>query len=141
MQRHFVALLRAISHLGMQSFRDGMRDLGFTDALSYGMSGNLLFNAADADIAQLERRVTARLSTPAIVRTRAQLARIVAQDPFGSSILFLARTPGTARRQAFAQLDFTGPPPVIRAKSVYFVYPATLRGKRTPLDFERALSV
>jgi uncharacterized protein (DUF1697 family) len=136
-----VALLRAISNVGMQSFRDGMEELGFTDVESYGMSGNLLFNADRSDTASLERRIAARLGAAALVRTRPALARIVAQDPFGSSILFLARAPASARRQAFLRLDFEAPRPVLRGKTVYFVYPARLREKRTPLDFERTLDV
>ncbi len=125
----------------MQSFREGMAELGFTDVESYGMSGNLLFNADRSDPASLEHRIAARLGAPALVRTRVELARIVAQDPFGSSILFLARAPTAARRRAFLRLDFEASRPVLRGRTVFFVYPASLRGKRTPLDFERVLGV
>jgi uncharacterized protein (DUF1697 family) len=141
MQRRYVALLRAISNIRMQPFREEMEALGFTDVKSYGMSGNLLFNAERLDPAALERRITARLGVAAIVRTRAELARIVTQDPFGSSILFLAHTPTAARRRAVLQLDFETPLPVLRGKTVFFAYPARLLGKRAPLDFERVLGV
>ena len=141
MNRKYVAFLRAISNVGMRPFRDRMEALGFTDVESYGMSGNLLFNARGNDRATMEKRIAARLGTPAFVRTRTELTRIVSQDPFDSSILFMGRAPTKAKREAFRGLDFQARPPVLRGKTVYFVYPAKLRGKRTPLDFEKVLGV
>lgn len=141
MCQRYVAFLRAISNVGMKPFRDRMEALEFTDVESYGMSGNLLFNARGSDKAAMEKRIAARLGTPAFVRTRTELTRIVGQDPFDSSILFLDRAPTKAKREAFRGLDFEARPPVLRGKTAYFVYPANLRGKRTPLDFEKALGV
>jgi uncharacterized protein (DUF1697 family) len=91
----------------MQSFRERMEELGFTDVESYGMSGNLLFSAAGT--AALERRIAARLGTAAFVRSIRALATIVPSDPFRSSILFLGRAPTAARRQRFLQTDFDEP--------------------------------
>jgi uncharacterized protein (DUF1697 family) len=140
MPHRYVALLRAITNVEMKPFRDRMERLGFADVASYGMSGNLLFNAVGSDIASLESRIAAEFDTVALVRTRPELARIVGQDPFGSTILFLARASTTARRE-FLRLDFEPPGPVLRGKTVYFEHPAKLRGKSTPFDFERALGV
>jgi uncharacterized protein (DUF1697 family) len=136
-----VAFLRAISNVGMKPFRDAMEELGFTDVESYGMSGNLLFNARGSDKAAMEERIARRLGTPAFVRTRAELARVVDRDPFDSSILFLARAPTRAKREAFRRLEFEAPPPVLHGKTAYYVWPASLRGKRSPFDLERALGV
>jgi uncharacterized protein (DUF1697 family) len=141
MKKQFVALLRAISNVSMQSFREAMEELGFADVESYGMSGNLLFNARRSNVATLERRITARFDTPAVVQTVSQLARVIAQDPFDSSILFLTRLPTAKRRRAFLELDFESPRPVIHGKTVYFVHPARLKGKRASFDFERDLGV
>jgi uncharacterized protein (DUF1697 family) len=141
MRRRYVVLLRAISNVGMQSFREAMTRLGLTDVESYGMSGNLLFTADDADTALLERRIAAEFGTAAFVRTRSELAKIVHQDPYSSTIVFLAHAPAPAARRAFLQLDFETPRPVLRGRTLFYVYPGTLRGKRTPLDFERVLSV
>ena len=144
MQR-YVALLRAISNVAMQPFRQAMEELGFTDVASYGMSGNLLFNADGSDIASLERSITVRLGAQTIVRTRTELVTVVRQDPFrdrpGASVLFLARAPTATRRQAFLELDFEEPRPVLRGRTLFFLYPSRLRGKRAPVDFERALAV
>jgi len=135
----YVALLRAISNVGMQSFRRALEELGFADVESYGMSGNLLFNAKESDKTLLERRIATRFRTVVIVRRRSDLTTIVAQDPYRSTILFLASAPTAARRQAFFRLDFDPPRPVLRGRTLYFVHPSRLRGKRTPLDFERML--
>ena len=139
--QQYVALLRAISNVSMKSFREAMEALGFTDVESYGMSGNLLFNAPRADIVMLEEQITAQFSTRAMVRARTELSRIVAKDPFDNSILLLRRTPTASRKRAFLELDFESPHPVLRGKTVYFVHPARLNGKRASFDFERALGV
>lgn len=141
MPQSYVALLRAISNVSMDSFRQGMEALRYTAVASYGMSGNLFFQAERSDPAEHERRITAHFGTLAVVRTRADLARIVAHDPFSSTILFLVQTPTAARRYAFQQLDFEPPRPILYGKTVYFVHPSRLREKRSPFDFERALDV
>jgi Protein of unknown function (DUF1697) len=137
----YAALLRAISNVGMASFRKAMEELGFAEVESYGMSGNLLFTAHRSDPASLERHIAKRFGTPAFVRTRLELARVVAHDPFRAAVLFLAHPPPAARRRAFMQLDFEVPRPVLERSTLYFVYPARLRGKRGPFDFEAALGV
>lgn len=70
------------------------------------MSGNLLFIADSADVATLERHIEQQFGTAVCVRTQPELARTVAEDPFGSSILFLKHPPAPARRRAFLELDF-----------------------------------
>jgi uncharacterized protein (DUF1697 family) len=140
-RRRYVALLRAISNVRMGPFRDALRELGFIDVESYGTSGNLMFTTDHLDTAVLERRIGARLDVTVLVRTRSELARVVAEDPFGSSVLFLSRPPTAARRRAFAELDFEPPRPFLRGRTAFFVYPVRLRGKRSPLDLERALGV
>jgi uncharacterized protein (DUF1697 family) len=141
MKKRYVALLRAIAHVSMDSFRDAMEELGFTEVESYGMSGNLLFNAKGSNIASLEKRITDQFGTPAMVRTDTQLVRVTAQDPFNSAILFLTRAPTASRRRAFLKLDFETPRPDLRGKTIYYQHPARLKGKRGSFDFERELNV
>ena len=141
MKKRYVALLRAISNLSMKPFREQMEELGFTDVESYGMSGNLLFNTKRAKVAALERIISEQFGTPAMVRTSSQVSKVIANDPFGSSILFLTRSSTASKRNQFLQLDFESPRPVLRGTTVYFVHPALLRGKRTSFDFEDALGV
>lgn len=145
MQCRYVTLLRAISNVAMQPFREAMEELGFTDVQSYGMSGNLLFNAADADTVSLEKTIAARFGTDAFVRTHAEMAQIVASDPFreedGASMLFLAHPPDEGQQRAFMDLDFDTTPPVVQGKTVFFVWPLRLRDRRTPLDIEKTLDI
>jgi uncharacterized protein (DUF1697 family) len=145
MKHQYIVLLRGITNVSMQPFRQAMEELGFTDIESYGASGNLLFNAAGSDPSTYEWQIGERLGTPAFVRTRADLSRIVAQDPFrgrpGASVLFLARAVAAARRRAFDSLEFEADRPLLRGRTVYLIHTARLRGKRTSLDLERYLGL
>jgi uncharacterized protein (DUF1697 family) len=136
-----VVLLRAISNVAMQPYRKRMEALGFSDVESVGMSGNLIFSASRLDAAVLERRISAGLGTAAFVRSRRELTAVTSSDPLQSGILFLARAPTTGRRRRFREMDLATPRPVLRGRTVYFVYPARLRGKRSPLDLEAVLGV
>jgi uncharacterized protein (DUF1697 family) len=137
----YVALLRGITNMPMKPFRDAMEDLGCTDVESYATSGNLLFNARSSNPASLERRIAARFHTAAFVRTRTEMARVVAQDPLRAIVMFLAHPPAAAKKRAFLELDFLEPHPVLRGRTLYLSFPLRLRGRRTPLDIERALDV
>jgi uncharacterized protein (DUF1697 family) len=137
----YVVLLRAISNLSMAPFRRAMEDLGFADVESHGMSGNLLFTAPRSDPASLARRVAKRFGTAAFVRTGPELAQIVTDDPFRAAVMFLSHPPTAARRRALGRLDFEEPRPILKGRTLYFVYPARLRGKRGPFDFEQALGM
>ncbi len=64
----YVALLRAISNLPMQPFRDALEELGFDEVTSYGTTGNLLFAARKADTVSLEARIERKLEIKTIVR-------------------------------------------------------------------------
>ena len=139
---HYVALLRAVANVSMAPYREAMeRELGYTDVETYGMSGNILFTAPQTPISTLEKRISERFKTDAFVRTSVELSKIVANDPLGSTLLFLAKPPSLARREAFNELDFEGRRPVLRGSTVYFRYPARLADKKAPFDFEEFLGV
>jgi hypothetical protein len=123
------ALISRLKHL----------DLGDVD--SFGMSGNLIVSAQHAAIEPLERALGGALGTLAFIRTRSALERVVARDPYGSSIMFLDRVTPPAARRRLAATAFIGPRPVLRGRSLYFVYPAAVEGRRTPIDFEHLLGM
>jgi uncharacterized protein (DUF1697 family) len=139
--RRYLALLRAITNLPMKPFRDAMQEMGFGDVQSYGMSGNLLFEASTTDARALERRIARRFGTDAFVRTRAELARSVAKDPLQAIVMFLERPPTAAMKRVFAELDIRDPRPLLTGRTLYFSYPLLLRDRRTPLDIEGTLGV
>jgi Protein of unknown function (DUF1697) len=140
-RRRYVALLRAITNVPMKPFRDAMEDMGFTEVESYATSGNLLFEAQTTDARSIERTIAKRLGTDAFVRTRAELARVVARDPLHGIVMFLEHAPSPAKKRAFLALDFGEPHPVLGGRTLYFSYPLLLRGRRTPFDVEDALRV
>jgi hypothetical protein len=126
--------LRGISHVRMAALISRLRHIDLGDVDSFGMSGNLIVSAKHTTIEPLERALGGALGTLAFIRTRSALERVVARDPYGSSIMFLegATTP-TARRR-LAATAFVGPRPVLRGRSLYFVYPAAVEGRRTPIS-------
>jgi uncharacterized protein (DUF1697 family) len=88
----YVALLRAVNvggtgRLAMADLRAMAEELGFARARTFIASGNLLFDSglAEADVkARLETRLAdyAGKRVPVLVRNHAELAAIVAADPF-----------------------------------------------------------
>ena len=139
---HYVALLRAISNVSMAPFREAIeRELGYSDVETYGMSGNILFTAPQTPISTLEKRISDRFKTDVFVRTSVELAKIVANDPLGSTIIFLAKPPSLSRREKFNELEFEGRRPVLRGSTVYYRYPARLSDNTAPFDFEEFLDV
>lgn len=145
MPLNYVALLRAISNVPMLPMRRALQELGLQQVASYGMSGNLLFNAPGRRVAELEQAISARLGALALVRTRADMERIAARHPYrgqaGAAFLFLRTPVPTAQLRALAALAFAAEPPVICGRTVYLVYPLVLRGKRATFDLERFLGV
>jgi uncharacterized protein (DUF1697 family) len=86
-----IALLRGVNvggnMLKMERLRAIFAELGFEGATTYLQSGNVLFGAggAPADLAAtIERKVSeaTRLPVSVIVRTPAQLTRVIAANPF-----------------------------------------------------------
>jgi hypothetical protein len=73
------------------------------------------------------------------------MARIVGFNPYsghpGASVLFLARAPSSTQRRRIKMAVFATGKPIVRGKTVYFLYPVRVEGKRTPLDLERFLGV
>lgn len=143
MTHDFIALLRAITNVSMQPLRLAMEEMGFAAVESYGASGNLLFNAPGPDTAALERQIEDSFGTPAFVRTRGELAAVVAHDPFrgrpGASVLFLEAPVSPERLEAFARLELEAERPVIRDRTVYFIHPIRLCGRQSGVNLEREL--
>lgn len=92
----YVALLRAVNvsgtgKLAMADLRAMGEALGFQNVRTYIASGNLLFSS-DVPEAEVQARLGARLAAhmgktvPIMVRSGAELASIVAADPFPDAI-------------------------------------------------------
>lgn len=138
--RSHAVFLRAVAHVPIQPFRDGLEELGLRDVTSFGATGNLMFNTDVEDMRLLEEAITGRLGAVAFVRTREQLAEIVAADPYGNepgaAVALLADPVPSAHRKQVETLEFTGPPPVLIGTTVYFAEATRLRGKGGTLSPE-----
>jgi len=86
-----IAFLRGVNvganTLKMERLRALFAELGFTDARTYVQSGNMLFTAAGPPVRlepTIERKLAGetRLPVSVLVRTQAQLKRIIDANPF-----------------------------------------------------------
>jgi uncharacterized protein (DUF1697 family) len=118
-----IALLRAVNvggnMLKMVHLREMFTELGFGEARTYLQSGNVLFSAKGAPAqlaAMIEERVSGatRLPVLVIIRTPAQLQRIIAASPFATEaglapktvhVTFLAGTVPKAAAAAIGKLQ------------------------------------
>jgi uncharacterized protein (DUF1697 family) len=88
----YVALLRGIAptnpNMRNAKLREVLEGLGFENVETVISSGNVLFDADSKDAAAIEARIEAAwpeqlgFESTTIVRTRAQLEKLVAEDPF-----------------------------------------------------------
>ncbi len=136
-----VALLRGINvggnnRLRMSDLLALCTDAGYPDARAYIQSGNLLFRATPAAAADFPSLLTARIAdrfglrVPILVRTAAEIAAVVRDNPFPSHddtpetmlhIVFLAQAPPAS---AVATLDPAAALPetfAVRGREIYLL--------------------
>src|SRR3954451_6843662 len=90
----------------MARLREVLAEAGYTDAATHLQSGNVVLRSGDpaAKVGEaIERAIEAEwgFDVPVILRTRAQLAEVVAADPFAGVaddpsryvVMFMARRP------------------------------------------------
>ncbi len=136
-----VALLRGINvggktTLSMAKLRDAAEELGYVDVATYIQSGNLLIRTTDP-AAKVERELASAIARlggvqPAVmVRTRAQLAKVVdanpfirrGEDPSTCHVTFAAK----AVKPQLARLDLASYAPeeaIASGKELYLFLPA-----------------
>jgi uncharacterized protein (DUF1697 family) len=109
----YVALLRGINlgarnRIAMPELRELIAALGAEDVTTYVQSGNAVFTSAETAVRlgpELERRIEQDLgvSVRVLLRSRSQLAKVVAGNPFGARdpsalhVTFLAGAPERAK--------------------------------------------
>jgi uncharacterized protein (DUF1697 family) len=158
--RTYVALLRGINvggknKLPMAALRDLLTDLGHEDVVTYIQSGNVVLKAASkpAVVAkEIADGIEAEfgLQVPVIVRSRAELSRVVSGNPYlapGADpatlhVMFLAAKPSAA---AIAKLDPQRCPPdrfTVHGREIFLQLPNGMgRTKLTNDYFESRLGV
>ena len=115
-----VALLRAVNvgaanRMRMDALRGVFVSAGYDDAVTYIQTGNVVFTSTDAEHVvrtTIERQINTELglAITAIVRTGAQMAAVVARNPFGtdtadSTRLYVGFLTGEPPRDDIAALE------------------------------------
>jgi uncharacterized protein (DUF1697 family) len=154
----YAALLRAINlgsrnKVSMAELRSLLEEIGAADVVTYVQSGNVVFtsagNAADLTKA-VEREIKRRLNLDitVLLRTKAQLMKLVTANPFGGTepktlyVTFLAETPPRARVRSLDP-DVGGRDEFrVSGREVYLRFPNGYgRSKLTNAYFEKQLDV
>jgi uncharacterized protein (DUF1697 family) len=85
-----IALLRGINvgrttKVGMAPLRELFAELGHTDIKTYINSGNVVFDGPKVAVGKVEAALAERFgfAIPVVVRTRDEIAAVVAADPLG----------------------------------------------------------
>lgn len=155
-----IALLRGInvgSHnrIPMAELRELLAGLGYSDARTLVQSGNIVLTAeADPDelARELEREITDRfgVKTPVVVRTRDELAAVVALDPLGDvadqhklyQVSFLSAEPDSEALQEIAAIDVEPERFVHSGREIYAWHPEGIqRSKLAKLLSDKRLGV
>lgn len=143
-----IALLRGInvgSHkrIAMTDLRGLLADLGYSDARTLVQSGNIVLTAAippERLARELEREIAGKLGveTPVVVRTREELAAVVALDPLGDvadehklyQVSFLSAEPDPGAIEKIAQVDVAPERFVHVGREIYAWHPEGIHSSR-----------
>ncbi len=136
-----IALLRGInvgSHnrIAMADLRELLAGLGYDDARTLVQSGNIVLTAdvsSEQLARKLEREIAGRfgVETPVIVRTRKELAAVVALDPLGDvadqhklyQVSFLSAEPDPQALGKIAEVDVAPERFVHAGREIYAWHP------------------
>lgn len=143
-----IALLRGINvgphkRIAMADLRGLLGDLGYSDARTLVQSGNIVLSAAvppDRLARELEREIADRLGvqTPVVVRTRKELAAVVALDPLAEvadqhklyQVSFLSAEPDPGAVQKIAEVDVAPERFVHIGREIYAWHPEGIHNSR-----------
>jgi uncharacterized protein (DUF1697 family) len=159
--RTYVALLRGVNlgahnKVSMTDLRVLFEELGYADVATYVQSGNVLFKSRGGNAAQLTGAIEKRISRDLgldiriVLRSKAQLARVAAGNPFADReseptrlhVTFLADTPARGRVRALADNDFKPDEFLLKGKQIYLHTPQGYgRSKLSGGYFEKQLGV
>ena len=153
----WVAVLRAVNlgarnKVPMAELRTLLSDAGYGGVRTYIASGNVLLDGPrkrSTVAEELERLIADafQVNTTAVMRTPKELARIVADHPFGkdtsqSHVVFLASKPVAKAAKELAATDHSPDRALLVGADVYLQYPAGVQGSRlSAARLERLLGV
>jgi uncharacterized protein (DUF1697 family) len=156
----YVALLRGVNlgsrnKVAMADLRGLVEGLGCEDVATYVQSGNVVFKskaAASGLAGRIEKQIADELglTVSVVVRSKAQLAKIVAGNPFAKRsddatklhVTFLAKKPAAANVKALEPERFPREELRVSGTEVYLHYPDGYgRSKLTNAYLEKKLGV
>ncbi len=158
----WISFLRGINVGGanlirMPALKAVYESLGLSDVQTYLQSGNVIFSSHATDIPALEERIeqgitqTFALNIPVLIRTAADLQRLVDQNPFthGRSedparlaVVFFQRPPNEAGLLRLAEFSDPVDEFLISGQEVFLFCPNGFgRSKLTNTFFEKKLGV
>jgi uncharacterized protein (DUF1697 family) len=159
-KRAWVALLRGINlgarnKVSMAALKELFADLGAEDVETYVQSGNVLFRssgARDELVRAVETEIEKRLGlqVTVLLRTDAELAKLVADNPFAEGepdpvklhVTFLAERPDRSRTAALDEEQFAPDRFRVTRDAVYLHCPNGYgRSKLSNAYFEKQLRV
>ena len=134
----------------MADLRSLFESLGFGDVATHIQSGNVLFSSTGAvSVEAVEDALGQRFSMQidVMVRSAAQLAKVVAGNPFPKAdakvlhVGFLAGPPSRTGLGAADLAPFAPEEAVVRGTEVYFHLPAGMARTKLPAFVDRRLGV
>ena len=144
-----IALLRGINiganrRIAMAELREHLANAGYGEVRTYLQSGNVLLlsdSAPDELARELEAHIASRfaLDVPVVVRTRDELADVVARDPFGAvatdlrryQVSFLTSDPGAGMVERIKAAAGPGEAVAASGREIFAWHPAGIN--RSPL--------
>jgi uncharacterized protein (DUF1697 family) len=146
----YVALLRGVNvggnrKLPMAGLREALAAAGYGDVRTHLQSGNVILDSRSS-AATLERELASLLGLQVVVRTRDELADVVARDPFGDVavngsrffVTFLSGTPKPVEGLESGDGELF----VVSGREIYSWLPDGIRdSQRAKLLTERKLGV
>jgi uncharacterized protein (DUF1697 family) len=156
-----VALLRAVNvggrnRIAMERLRELLEGLGYGEVCTHLQSGNAVFAAAGTPpervAAEIERALAEELGlmTKVLVRTQAELERVVAENPLLDVasdharllVTFLSQAPDREALSELVPADFEPDMFAVGEREIYAWYPDGVRATRLSNAFwERRLGV
>lgn len=157
----WIALLRGVNvggnhRIKMDVLREICRKLGYGDPRTYLQSGNVLFHSAARSTAKLSADIAGAIEKQAgfrcnvILRTQAELAQTVSQNPFAETpdiepakllVLFLGADPSAEVREKIEALRPDPEQVRLCGREIYIYFPIGMgRSKLNMGSVEKALT-
>jgi uncharacterized protein (DUF1697 family) len=137
----YVAMLRGINlgakrRLAMADLRELLEGIGYDDVRTHLQSGNVVLRA-NGSAAALKKKIEAALTThcgfdvDVLVRTKAQLDKVIAQSPFKGKasdnarylVVFVEKAPPAAWRRSIDAGDYEPDEVAVHGKEIYLWLP------------------